>query len=86
MAESIFKGIKGSITIAGSEGAHTFEFQGAKPPNQLKDVPKYAGECIARALLGADEGEVLELRAKIRELQQKLDDNIVAAKAEKKSK
>jgi hypothetical protein len=82
MAE--FKSIKGQITIIGAEGAHTFEFQGAKPPSQLKEIPKYAGECIARSLLGADESEVLELRAKVKELQTKLDEVIVAGKKKDK--
>jgi hypothetical protein len=58
-----FKNIKGTITIAGEEGAHTFDFSGAKPPQQLKEIPKYAGECIARSLLGAVEIETLVLKA-----------------------
>jgi hypothetical protein len=84
MAESTFKGIKGSITIASAEGADTFEFQGAKPPTTLKELPKYAGECIARALLGADDTEVLELKAQIKDLRAKLDEAIAAGKQKNK--
>ena len=81
-----FKSIKGTITIIGGEGAHTFEFNGAKTPAALKEIPKYAGECIARSLLGADESETLALKTQIRELQAKLDEQILINKSPKHAK
>jgi hypothetical protein len=71
-----YKSVKGSFRLEGLEGSMGFEFEGSRPPNDLKDLPAYVGECIKRVVLGASDAEVSDLKKRIADLEKQVDKKI----------